>query len=157
MAGFAHKVGIVSNIIRLIISMASQNDADGVSGKIVQRAPCPRLGQITPVGARQMYCALLNPIVKMEVKTAGYGNENLREFAVRMPRTLGKLGNVVQIVNTFDVEGDMPFPLYKAERAPHVMNGREINPVTLGEGALSDFYGWSKMECTIGKLHGISS
>ena len=66
-------------------------------------------------------------VIQKDIETAGHGDHQLMQRLVRVPAAFGTSGDVVKVIDPFDVEGDMP-PFSMKVRFPRgsVILGRSM-------------------------------
>jgi hypothetical protein len=78
-----------------------------------------------------MKTLLLRAIVQDHIEASRKRNNKLVQIFVSMAAALGSARNVVKIINTLDVKGDMASPLNECEVAPWVADFGEVNSPAL--------------------------
>lgn len=123
---------MVAVIIRFIVRQGRQRHADRARCEIVNHPPHHGADIKAETGPVEMEDLLVLSIVQLHVETAGHGNKNLVEFLVRMARPADTLRDVVQVINTQNIERDMRGILDKSEFPARARNHGKLNDTAAG-------------------------
>lgn len=80
-----------------------------------------------------MKAFLLSAVIQNHIKTSRKRDDQLVQIFVGVPTALRATGNVIEIVNTFDVKGHMPAALDEGEIAAGIVESRKVNDLALGQ------------------------
>lgn len=74
-----------------------------------------------------MNSLLVLTVVKLHVKAARHGDDELVQSLVRVPATLGATRHVIQVVDTLDVKWNLVATFDKGQVATGILDFREVD------------------------------
>jgi hypothetical protein len=97
----------VANVIRLVKPRGGKRQADRAAGEVIDLTPIHRRDIEAVVRTIEMKAAAVATVVDMNVEAARQRNEQLMQGLVGVATALGATWDVVQVIDSFDVERDM--------------------------------------------------
>ena len=80
-----------------------------------------------------MKAFLVFPVIDDDIEAAGHGNEKLMTLLQSVTGAIRPARNVVEVKDTFDVEGDVPASLEESEIPPGIIDLRKFNDAAFGK------------------------
>ena len=71
------------------------------------------------------------PIIQIDVKTPGHGDDELMQRLVSVTAPFGAAGNVIEVINALDVERDVTPAFNEREIPTRIMDDREFDELAL--------------------------
>ena len=128
---------VVAVIIVGIEVFGSQHEAHGARGEIADIAPDHGTEMETEIGTVQLVPDLFATVVEQDVEAAGEGDDELMQVSVGMTAAFGAGGDVVEVIDAADGEGDVTIFLDEGEVAARIGDLGEFNDPT-GVDAVDD-------------------
>jgi len=75
----------------------------------------------------------IHAIVDMHVEAARHRHQDLLQGLVAMPGSGGAAGNVIEVINSADIERNLPAIFDKSQRAARVYYAREFQDLAIGD------------------------
>ncbi len=107
--------------------MTDQGQGDGVGGKVFEFPPNPRGNVDAVVGTVEEKLCSAKTVVEDYVEAAAECDDHLVEFFVGMSAACCAAWHVIEVVDAFDLEGDLSVFLYEGEVAPVIGDFGEIH------------------------------
>jgi hypothetical protein len=130
--GSDQKVVVVSVVILLIILGRREDHADSAGGEVVNVAPHHWADVESKIRTIQMKLVLVSStIIKVDVKAARHCDDELVEFLVAVASTLGSTRNIIEIINSLDVEWNMASTFDKGQVSTRILDDGKIDQLAI--------------------------
>ena len=78
-----------------------------------------------------MKSTLFAPVIEHDVKTTGHRDDQLLQILVSVPSSFGPAWHIVQVINSGDIERNVPATFNKCKIAAQIGYARQINQSTV--------------------------